>query len=158
MGSHFLFCNIQVGSQTFLGQILKLVESANSQKSPTQLFADQLASWFIPAILIFAFITCIIWTLFVVFEVVVPKFLSHVDGDSTSESIKSHDWGSNILNRVIFITQFPIAVIAVACPCALGEMESTCMQLVHCFNHFSQAWPCQPRWHSQLDVRLVLVF
>lgn len=47
------------------------------------------------------------------FEFVTPDFLNHTT-DSDAEVFGS-------FSRIIFITQFPIAVLAVACPCALGK-------------------------------------
>lgn len=53
----------KVGKDTFLSQIIKLIEEAQASKAPIQDLADRVSSWFVPAVLIIALITFIIWFL-----------------------------------------------------------------------------------------------
>lgn len=110
----------QVGKRTFLGRIQTLVDSANRQKSQTQLLADKLASRFIPFILVLTLLTLTVWVLLVMFDVVVPQ--PPVPTIRTMSSTAGLVRTLFILfSKATFITQFPIAVLAVACPCALGK-------------------------------------
>jgi len=52
---------MKVGKDTFLAQIIKFVEEAQARKAPIQRFADKIASYFVPAIVVIALITFIAW-------------------------------------------------------------------------------------------------
>ncbi|MEN9834839.1 MAG: hypothetical protein RL011_1032 [Pseudomonadota bacterium] len=52
-----------VGSDTELARIVAVVEAAQNSKAPIQRLADQVASWFVPAAIIIAALTWIVWTL-----------------------------------------------------------------------------------------------
>lgn len=80
----------QVGKNTILGQIVQRVEEAQSSKAPIQSLADKVASWFVPMVLGLALLTFLSWWFF-------------GDADGLWRGIVS-----------------AIAVLAVACPCALG--------------------------------------
>lgn len=51
----------KVGSDTALAQIIKFVEEAQGSKAPIQAFADWVSSWFVPAVIIIAILTFVIW-------------------------------------------------------------------------------------------------
>ena len=53
----------QVGQDTFLSQVIKLVEEAQGSRVPIQEFADKVTSYFVPGILIIAIITFLTWVL-----------------------------------------------------------------------------------------------
>ncbi|MBI5358890.1 cadmium-translocating P-type ATPase [Candidatus Amesbacteria bacterium] len=53
----------RVGAESTLSQIIKLVEDAQGSKAPIQAFADQISAWFVPAVIIIALITFVIWYL-----------------------------------------------------------------------------------------------
>jgi Cu+-exporting ATPase len=59
--SAFEFKVTKVGQETVLAQIIKLVDEAQSSKAPIQQLADKIASWFVPAIIISALVTFIVW-------------------------------------------------------------------------------------------------
>ena len=50
-----------VGKQSILGQIIRMVETAQAQKPPVQKLADRVVAVFIPIILVIAFITATLW-------------------------------------------------------------------------------------------------
>ena len=80
----------RVGSDTVLSQIVEMVAQAQRSRAPIQGLADKVAAWFVPAVIGIAVITFFIWW-FVGPE---PRF-AHA-----------------IVNAV--------AVLIIACPCALG--------------------------------------
>lgn len=53
----------KVGADTALAQIIRFVEEAQGSKAPIQGFADWVASWFVPAVIIIAILTFIGWLL-----------------------------------------------------------------------------------------------
>ncbi|PTY00105.1 copper-translocating P-type ATPase [Opitutus sp. ER46] len=86
----FTFRAERVGRDTLLAQIVRLVEEAQNSEAPIARLADRVSSWFVPAVATIAVITFLAWWL-VGPE---PRFL-HA-----------------LLNAV--------AVLIIACPCALG--------------------------------------
>ncbi|MEP6602805.1 MAG: copper-translocating P-type ATPase, partial [Spartobacteria bacterium] len=86
----FLMTAERVGSETILSQIMQMVAEAQRSRAPIQRMADKVAGYFVPAVLIAAVITFIVWAT-VGPE---PRF-AHA-----------------IVNAV--------AVLIIACPCALG--------------------------------------
>ncbi|MHA1229365.1 MAG: heavy metal translocating P-type ATPase [Candidatus Helarchaeota archaeon] len=83
----------KIGEDTLLSQIIKLVEQAQGQKAPIQKIADKVAGIFVPLVISFAIIAAIIWYFF----------------------------GGNIITDpfIFALTRF-VAVVVVACPCAMG--------------------------------------
>ncbi len=57
----FKFRTTRVGKDTFLAQIVKLVQQAQGSKAPIQRLADQVTGWFVPAVIAVAIATFIIW-------------------------------------------------------------------------------------------------
>jgi heavy metal translocating P-type ATPase len=80
----------QVGSQTLLAQIVRLVSEASRSRAPIQRLADRVAAWFVPAVIACAITTFAIWA-----SVGPPPVLAHA-------------------------LVAAIAVLIIACPCALG--------------------------------------
>ncbi|HKC01579.1 MAG TPA: heavy metal translocating P-type ATPase [Terriglobales bacterium] len=80
----------RVGSETMLAQIVQMVSQAQRTRAPIQRLADKVAGWFVPAVIAIAVVTFIVWVGFGP----EPRF-AHA-----------------IVNAV--------AVLIIACPCALG--------------------------------------
>lgn len=59
----FKFKATKVGSETFLAQIIKIVEEAQGSKAPIQHLADKVSGIFVPVVLLIAIATFIIWYL-----------------------------------------------------------------------------------------------
>ncbi|MGB8442057.1 MAG: heavy metal translocating P-type ATPase [Candidatus Acidiferrales bacterium] len=80
----------RVGSETLLAQIVQMVSAAQRSRSPVQKLADRVAGYFVPAVVLVAALTFVVWAAFGP----QPK-MAHA-----------------LLNAV--------AVLIIACPCALG--------------------------------------
>ena len=80
----------KVGKETLLAQIIKMVEQAQASKAPIQRLADLVSSYFVPIVIIIAFLTFAVWLFFGP----APAF--------------------------IFALVNFVAVLIIACPCALG--------------------------------------
>jgi Cu+-exporting ATPase len=91
----FRFEATKVGRDTALAQIIRMVEEAQGSKAPIQRFADKISGIFVPAVMVVAAITFAIW-LFIGPE---PAFTFA------------------LLNTV--------AVLIIACPCAMGLATPT---------------------------------
>lgn len=57
----FDFRATKVGNETALAQIIRLIEEAQGSKAPIQAFADRISAWFVPAVLILAAATFVVW-------------------------------------------------------------------------------------------------
>ena len=57
----FEFKAIKVGKDTVLANIIRLVEEAQGSKAPIQQFADRVSAWFVPAVLVIAVATFVVW-------------------------------------------------------------------------------------------------
>lgn len=100
----------QMGSATCLGRLQHLVHMVRVEKPTIQRFADALAQWFIPAVLSFAGATGLVWTLL---------FATGAVGPPTPAR-----WSA-----ALFTAKSVAAVLAIACPCALGLASSTAVAL-----------------------------
>ena len=80
----------RVGAETLLAQIVRMVSEAQRSRAPIQRVADQVSAWFVPAVVFVAVATFVAWGL----------------------------WGPS--PRLAFALVNAVAVLIIACPCALG--------------------------------------
>lgn len=59
----FRFQASRVGDDTTLAQIIRLVDDAGNSKAPIARLADKVSGWFVPAVILIAFLTAIVWLL-----------------------------------------------------------------------------------------------
>ena len=80
----------RVGQDTLLAQIVRMVVAAQRSRAPIQQLADRVSAWFVPAVIVSAVVTAIVWA-----TLGPDPRLAHA-----------------LVNAV--------AVLIIACPCALG--------------------------------------
>ncbi|MEE2744419.1 MAG: heavy metal translocating P-type ATPase [Bdellovibrionota bacterium] len=90
------FKALKIGKDTFLSQIAQFVEQAQLQKAPIQKYADKISSYFVPTIILISLLTFL------------GQFFWGVNPNSFGSAL-SH----------------MIAVLVIACPCALGLATPT---------------------------------
>jgi Cu+-exporting ATPase len=95
----FRFRATKVGADSVLSQIIRLVQDAQTSKAPIQRLADVVASYFVPAVLAIAAFTFVLWLL----VGPTPAFT--------------------------FATLNAVAVLIIACPCALGLATPTAIMV-----------------------------
>ncbi len=95
-----IFRATAVGRDTALAQIVRLVEDAQGGKPAMQRLADRVSSWFVPAVLVLAAATFAGWAMF---------------GSGTG--------------RLTMAIGTAIAVLIIACPCALGLATPTAVMV-----------------------------
>eukprot|EP00891_Asterochloris_glomerata_P002470 jgi/Astpho2/2470/e_gw1.00048.183.1_t len=101
----------RVGSDTALAQIVRLVGSAQMSKAPIQAFADRVSSIFVPIVVALAFFTWLAW---------------YVAGRA---GWYPASWLPEGHNHFLFALLFGIAVLVIACPCALGLATPTAVMV-----------------------------
>ncbi len=80
----------KVGSDTLLSQIIEMVNKASRSRAPIQKLADKISGWFVPIVVLVSIITFMVWAVFGP----EPKY--------------------------VYALVNAIAVLIIACPCALG--------------------------------------
>ncbi len=90
----------KVGKDTVLAQIVRMVQEAQGSKAPIQRLADTVSGIFVPIVIVIALLTFVGWNFF-----------------ATGENAFTHA----LLNMV--------AVLVIACPCALGLATPTAIMV-----------------------------
>jgi len=107
-----------VGETTFLAQIVRMIEQAQQSKVPIQAFADRVTRVFVPVILGVALITLLVWVAF-------PDALGAVI-ERAGALLPWVDADLGFFSRALFAA---IAVLVIACPCALGLATPTALMV-----------------------------
>lgn len=95
----FQFTAEKVGGETLLSQIIKMVQEAQGSKAPVQKLVDKIAGIFVPIVLVISIITFLSWF-----------FLGE----------------TNALTHALLTS---VAVLVIACPCALGLATPTAIMV-----------------------------
>lgn len=95
----FQFISEKVGEDTFLAQIVKLVQQAQGSKAPVQKMVDKIASIFVPIVILASIVTFFVWIIF---------------------------GGMSYISHALLSS---IAVLVIACPCALGLATPTAIMV-----------------------------
>lgn len=111
-----------VGRETTLAQIVKLVEEAQTSKAPIQQFADQVAAYFVPGVLVISILTLVSWIFIgfhykTWFHMIKDLYHYHVTKMSDTEMIYG------------FAFQCALTVLSIACPCSLGLATPTAVMV-----------------------------
>ena len=107
-----------VGENTFLAGVVRMVEQAQGSKVPIQEFADRVTAVFVPVVLAISAGTLLGWLLF-------PSFF-HAVVDMASAFIP---WVQPDLGRLSLALFAALAVLVIACPCALGLATPTALMV-----------------------------
>ncbi len=108
----------KIGKDTFLAHIIRLVEEAQGTKVPIQEFADRVTAIFVPVVLCIAVITFSIWLF-------APGAFLPV----TSWASTFLPWVNPNLGGVTLAFFAAVAVLVIACPCALGLATPTALMV-----------------------------
>jgi Cu+-exporting ATPase len=107
-----------VGQDTFLAGVVRMVERAQGSKVPIQEFADRVTALFVPAVLAISLATLLGWLLLPqVFYAIVERAAAFVP------------WVQPELSRVSLALFAALAVLVIACPCALGLATPTALMV-----------------------------
>ena len=109
---------IKVGEDTFLSQLIKLVEEAQGSKVPIQEFADRITSYFVPVVLLLSIAVFLLWF-----------FFPEAGKNLITWGAKFIPWINPGLNRVSMAIFASIATLVIACPCALGLATPTALMV-----------------------------
>lgn len=109
----------QVGKNTTLAQIVKLVESAQTTKAPVQHYADKVAAYFVPAIFFLSLTTLFVW---LVVGLLKPSLIAQYHRHPNDKS-------STLEISIEFAFQCALTVLSIACPCSLGLATPTAVMV-----------------------------
>ncbi|ABR49409.1 heavy metal translocating P-type ATPase [Alkaliphilus metalliredigens QYMF] len=108
----------KIGKDTFLSQVVKMMEECQGSKVPIQEFADRITGYFVPAIIVITIGTFISFNIFPEFHLGIIRwgatFLPWVNPELTPLTLS-------------FITA--TAVLVISCPCALGLGTPTALMV-----------------------------
>ncbi|GAH07245.1 unnamed protein product, partial [marine sediment metagenome] len=101
-----------------LAQVIKMVEECQGSKVPIQEFADKVISYFVPAVLVIASLTFLLWLL-------LPGSMNAVIIWASSFI----PWVTPGIGSISLAILATVAVLVIACPCALGLATPTALMV-----------------------------
>ncbi len=108
----------RIGKDTFLAQVIKMVEECQGTKVPIQEFADKVTRYFVPAVLLIALSTFILW-------ITIPESMMVVA--RWTESLLP--WVNLNQPPIMLAISAAVATLVIACPCALGLATPTALMV-----------------------------
>jgi len=108
----------RVGKDTFLAQVIRLVEECQGSKVPIQVIADRITAYFVPVILAVATVTFLSWLLF-------PGVFKPI----TEWASTFIPWVDPTLGPLTLALLAGVSVLVIACPCALGLATPTALMV-----------------------------
>ncbi|HQM89939.1 MAG TPA: heavy metal translocating P-type ATPase, partial [Exilispira sp.] len=112
----------RIGGDTYLSQIIKLIEQARQSKVPIQEFADKVSSIFVPLILSISVLTFLIWYFFPLFANSIQATISGIFSFLNFPVNASK-------SRFVASLYAMIATLVIACPCAMGLATPTALMV-----------------------------
>ena len=106
----------KVGDDTFLSQVVELVEEAQGTKVPIQALTDRVTNYFVPTVLVLAALSFVLWVLF-------PDGMAIIAGLGESYL----PWVNLALDPLTLGIFAAVAVLVISCPCALGLATPTAL-------------------------------
>ena len=108
----------RVGQDTFLAQVVRIVQEAQGTKVPIQDFADRVTGVFVPIVAVLALATFAVWMVF-------PGTLQAIAAWA-APILPWIDLSGSNLTLAIFAA---VAVLVIACPCAMGLATPTALMV-----------------------------
>ena len=108
----------RVGADTFLAQVIGMVEEAQGTKVPIQELADRVTAVFVPVVIGIALLTLLVWLLF-----------GSRLGDLLDVAQGLLPWIDPSLSPATLALVATISVLVIACPCALGLATPTALMV-----------------------------
>ncbi|HAZ31673.1 MAG TPA: heavy metal translocating P-type ATPase [Dehalococcoidia bacterium] len=108
----------RIGKDTFLSQVIKMVEECQGSRVPIQEFADRVTGYMVPVVLGIALITIVAWLVF-------PGFFMNI----ITWGAPFLPWINTELDTVALAIFAGIAVLVISCPCALGLGTPTALMV-----------------------------
>ncbi len=108
----------KIGKETFLSQVIKMVEEAQGTKVPIQAFADKVTAIFVPIVIGIALLTFTLWLVF-------PAFWDGI----VNWAATFIPWVNPSMGVVALAIYATVAVLVIACPCALGLATPTALMV-----------------------------
>ncbi|SVA28534.1 uncharacterized protein METZ01_LOCUS81388, partial [marine metagenome] len=108
----------KVGRDTFIAQMAKMVEEAQTTKVPIQAFADRVTAVFVPIVLALAMVTFSFW-------MIAPDFMRI----GTQFFLNFFPWINPDVSGTTMALFAAVAVLVIACPCALGLATPTALMV-----------------------------
>ena len=108
----------KIGKDTFISQMAKLVEEAQTTKIPIQAFADRVTAIFVPIVLGLATVTFTAWRMS-------PEFMQ----SGMAVFVNIFPWVNLDASPATMAIFSAVAVLVIACPCALGLATPTALMV-----------------------------